>query len=349
MTQSLSPESCPESPVLCIHPGLPKTASTFLETRVFRQLRDQGWSFNAPSVVDAARAIAYPDQNTGDPALSEAVRATGATRVLLSYDALCGDPYASFADRAAVLERLVRACDGLSVKVLLVVRRQAEWTESIFRQSLHEYYFTPFRKFVVWPEDRDRSGYPRLAVDALDWSAIASAFAAAFDRERVTVLPYELLAREPDAFIGCLSDFFDAPLEPPPADDVVNRGYGARSIRLALALNPLLREKSRFGFLPNRPFYYALKARRHHRIYGRLFRLSARLSLRALLQRTVDRYFWSPPRLFDTAQKERVMARCAEGNRRLADFCPVPLDDFGYFALGNSADAADRSQTQSAA
>ena len=269
--------------------------------------------------------------------------------MLLSYDALCGDPYASFADRAAVLGRLAAACDGLTVNVLLVVRRQAEWTESIFRQSLHEYYFTPFRRFVAWPEDGDRKGYPRLAVNALDWNAIASGFADAFGRESVTVLPYELLAREPGAFVARLSEFFEVPLALPAADDVVNRGYGALSIRLALALNPLLREKSRFGFLPNRPFYYALKARRHRRIYGRLFRLSARISLRALLQRTVDRYFWSPPRLFDAAEKERLMQHCAEGNRRLNEFCPVALSEFGYLTASEGAGTTAKSQAQTAA
>ena len=313
---------------------------------MFQQLcPDRGWSFNAPDIVAAGRAIAYPEQNARGSNLAEAVRETGAKRVLLSYDALCGDPYANFGNRAALLGRLIGACDGLTVRVLLVVRRQADWIESIFRQSLHEYYFTPFRKFVMWPNNERRSGYPRVAVDACRWHEIAAGFADAVGNEAVTVLPYELLVRDVSEFVAQLSEFLETPLEHPQGDDIVNRGYGAVSVRIALALNPLLREKSRFGIFPNRPFYYALKARRHRWGYGWLLRQSSRLSLRAFLQWTVDRYFWSPPQLFDAGEKERVMTLCAESNDRLSKFCPVDLTRLGYAARRETANACDRSET----
>lgn len=318
-------------PTLFVFPGLIKTGTTFLERHVFSFLYRPQWSFNDPHVVEAARAVAFPEQGIAGPNLAEAVCNTGKARVLLSYDALCGDPYRSFEDRTTVLNRLSRSCEGLSVKVLLVVRRQAEWIESAFRQSLQEYYFRPFRKCVVWPESGDCDGYPRFSVTELDWSAISGGFADFFGKKSVTVLPYELFAHKPNIFFFHLSEFLETTISQPQNVGLVNRGYGALSIRCALVLNPLLREKSRFGFLPNRPFYYALKARRHRQGYGRLFRLSSQLSLRMFLQQTVDRYFWSPPRLFDATEKERVMMLCAEGNRRLAGYCPVDLANFGYW------------------
>ena len=332
--------ACENAPTLFIFPGLPKTGTTFLERHVFSGLPRSRWSFNDPGVVEAARAVAFAEQDIGSPNLAKAVCDAGAERALLSYDALCGDPYKSFRNRAIVIERLARSCDGLSVKILLMVRRQADWIESIFRQSLHEYYFRPFRRCIVWPEDGDKNGYPRFSVSEFDWSAISRDLANAFGKDSVTVLPYELFVHEPDVFFFQLSEFLETPIERPLDAGVVNRGYGALSIFCALILNPLLREKSRFGFLPNRPFYHALKARRHQRGYGRLFRLSAKLSLRTFLQRTVDRFFWTPARLFDATEKERVMTICAEGNRRLSEYCPVDLTRLGYRTSLEAVDAS---------
>ena len=338
----MSPE---KGPTLFILPGLPKTGTTFLERNVFSQLSQPLWSFNAPNVLDAARGVAFSYRYSRNPSLADAALDTGASRVLLSYDALCGDPYISFKDHETIIDRLARACDGLSVKILLVVRRQAEWIESMFRQSLHEYYFRSFRKCLVWPEDDERGGlkrgrYPRFAVVELDWRELAADFAGTFGKEAVSVLPYELFVREPDVFIRRLSEFLGTVLERPPNFGVVNRGYGALSMRCALIMNPLLREKSRFGFLPNRPFYYALKARRHRRGYGRLFKLSARLWLRAFLQQTVDRYFWTPAQLLDAGEKERIMSLCGEGNGRLSEYCAVEgaLARLGYWTSREGVD-----------
>jgi hypothetical protein len=318
-------------PVLYLHPGLPKTASSFLEARVFRHLKESGWSFNDDRVVAAARGVCFPEQSVAGPGLAERVRQTGCANVLLSYDAMCGDPYRSFADREAVLERLRAACGGLQVRVLLVVRRQAEWIESLYRQSLHEYYFTPFPKFVVWPDSPSgKAPYPSLAVRELSWSEIAEGFASAFGRESVTVLPYELLVQRPEDFIARLGRFFGVAIPMPEAAERVNRGYGALSCAIAVRVNPFLREKSRFGFLPNRPFYYALKEKRGRRPWGLLFRWSSKLSLRYFLQQYVDRFFWSPPRLLTVADKQRVTAVCAADNRRLASFTDADLAALGY-------------------
>lgn len=319
-------------PIVYLHPGLPKTASSFLSARVFSQLRSAGWSVNDPAVVAAARAIAFPKAPSSAPSLADAVHATRRPRVLISYDGLCGNPYRSFEDREEILNRLERACAGVSVRVLLVVRRQAEWIESIFKQSLHEYYYTPFSRFVVWtPGDEKSQRFPSVVVERLDWGALADGFVRAFGENNVLVLPYEFLSRDSTGFIERLSGFLDAPLDVPDYSSKVNRGYGDLSCRVALMVNPLLREKSPYGFLPNRPFFYALKKRRHRPIYNRLFQLSSRLSLRALLQGVVDRHFWSPARFFGADEKVRVMARCSEGNRRLASVTGLDLATLGYF------------------
>jgi len=319
-------------PILYLHPGLPKAASSFLTARVFSQLRSVGWSVNDRAVVAAARAIAYPKENTSGASLADAIHATQRSRSLMSYDALCGNPYGSFEDRVEILRRLEQACDGVSVRVLLLVRRQAEWIESIFKQSLHEYYYTPFSRFVVWSAGTDKSQrFPSVVVDRLDWGALAEGFVKTFGKSNVMVLPYESLSQDVTGFIGRLSGFLGAPLTVPENSERVNRGYGDMSCRIALMLNPLLREKSPYGFLPNRPFFYALKARRHLPIYGRLFRLSSRLSVRSALQGVVDRHFWSPAHLLTPDEKVRVMARCSEGNRRLASLTGLDLAGLGYF------------------
>lgn len=319
-------------PIMYLHSGLPKTASSFLSAKVFSQLRSAGWSVNDRAVMAAVRGIAYPEESPAGPSLADAVHATRCPRLLISYDALCGNPYKSFEDREEILRRLEGACVGVSVRVLLVVRRQAEWIESIFKQSLHEYYYTPFSRFVVWSSGAEKGQrFPSVVVERLDWGAVADGFVKTFGKDNVLVLPYEFLSRDSAGFIQRLSGFLETQLDVPDYSSRVNRGYGDLSCRIALVVNPLLREKSRYGFLPNRPFFYALKRRRHQPIYNRLFQLSSRLSLRSLLQGVVDRHFWSPARLFGPDEKVRVMERCSEGNRRLGSLTGLDLATLGYF------------------
>jgi hypothetical protein len=314
---------------LHIHVGLPKTASSFLEGR-FKTFEAKGWSINDPKLIDIARGCAFPE--CAEPGMTFARVLKHERRpTLISYDALCGDPYTSFADRKVVLERLATSCGDIPVKIFMMVRRQPDWIESIFRQSLHEYYFTPFRHFVRWPGEQSQRHYPSVDIDQLDWNGIVEGFVRAFGSQAVCVLPYEMLSTDAVAFMSILSAHLGETIEAGSHDRVVNRGYGALSCSIALAINPWLREKSRFGLIPNRPFYYALKKRRTQPIYGRLFAWSSRLSLRSLLQNYVDRHFWSPPRLFNGDEKAKIIEICTPANKRLAPFTKADLTAYGYF------------------
>lgn len=159
---------------LILHVGLPKTASSFLENNLFDQLSKlPNWSYNDPGIVAGIRNIVFPNQSSDkDVSLARAIEQLDQQNILVSYDGLCGDPYQSFANRMEILDRLKRAIPIVTVKIFFMTRNQADWIESIYRQSLHEYYCTPWKKFIIW-DYQSKVPYPSIRVHDLCWGTFA--------------------------------------------------------------------------------------------------------------------------------------------------------------------------------
>ncbi len=189
-----------------IHPGLPKTASSFLEKLVFTQLKDKGWSFNDQHLLSVLKESLLKEKNDSQNLL-QYLSKKKESNYLISYDALCGDPYASFEDRAAILNAISNLTNGLEIKILLTIRNQSDWVESIYKQSLHEYYYTPFNKFISWKSNRKKVPYPSLNIQCLNWYSLYCDLNKIAESKNICVLPLELMKKETERFIDIMGIF----------------------------------------------------------------------------------------------------------------------------------------------
>ncbi len=189
---------------IAVHPGFVKTATSTLQRHVFPnhpEIAYLGLPGPTAELEWAIRHLCQADSTRFEAervakVLSEAARAAPPERVLLV-------SYENFAlhestDKGLVAERLARLLPGATI--LFTIRRQEEivtsWYLTKLRVRIKRKAFIPFEEWY-WVERRE----PHLSIlDDLRFSPVIEAYGRLFGRERVHVVPFELLRREPAAF-----------------------------------------------------------------------------------------------------------------------------------------------------
>ncbi len=307
---------------IVLHVGLPKTGTTSLQKSVFPALpgvaylgkRIPGYGFATRELGDAVAAVISSDSAFGDPApaLRAAVDAacdrSGDSTIVLSTESFA---HPSACDLGLVADRLARAFP--EAHILITLRAQQELALSWYRSHgrFAQYLFTHKRESERIPAHLPQrqwwdlvSREPRAGLLAmLDFDAIASCYADRFGG-RVTLLPLELLARDPASYemrLGAAlavdpaacAPLLDAPRE--------NPGLSAREVRASRWL-------SRLGcgtdFLEHR------EGSAWRRWLARGPRADARL---------------------DEGIADALRARFAQGNTRVAARAGLDLGALGYF------------------
>ena len=207
-----------------IHIGLPKCASTFLQTMIFPNIKEVDIYVNSfterlPKYMDFIYSLSVyydslKDKNGKECQLKneELLQASLDTfkdkisekRHLISSEglvgsvlnpALCASQLSNFFGRSAPNSR-----------ILIVVRNQKDWMQSVYKQM-----------FVMRQGILNAPGFNAIYGNAssnalikyreLDWSLIASAYSREFGDKNVFVIPYELLRQDPNRFLKILKDW----------------------------------------------------------------------------------------------------------------------------------------------
>lgn len=94
-------------------------------------------------------------------------------------------------------------------KVLLIVRRQDDWCESLYNQLVFkENRYAKYISFcTMFAQAGTTTDYG--AIRELDWFRLAKIYIELVGAENITVLPYESLSEWDPMFFGQLSNFFD--------------------------------------------------------------------------------------------------------------------------------------------
>lgn len=264
----------------------------------------------------------------------------GVRPVVLSRERFVGDPFNSFLSAKQNAEALREFFP--KARVLIVIRRQDEFSESVYKQSLHQgHSLTPNRFLSYSRGKRDYVKRPlqtpgiNIRVDLFDWLSLVTHYHKLFGRENVTVIPYELLRDEPGRFLAEIDQWAGRGLARSVANGGGgwrNRGYSLPSSYIALVLNRfLMRHWNSCGFIPEKPFVRSL-SRAERRGPGRsaIKRGLSALSLRALLQNGLDRIVYIPGRMIREERRNEIMAVHAARNRELADLVGWDLERWGY-------------------
>ncbi len=195
--------SISSNPVV-IHPGLVKTATSTLQKHVFRRhpgINYLGQPSPTPELAWALRHVCQADSIDYEPerlkgTLHEAVaRADPGLTSLLSYE--------NFAlheskDKGMVAERLNALFP--QARIVFTIRRQEDLVVSFYLQRLRTLIkrkaYVPFEEWY-WVSGREPH---RTILDDLRYSRMIGYYVRLFGRERVHVLLFEHLRRDPDAY-----------------------------------------------------------------------------------------------------------------------------------------------------
>lgn len=189
-----------------VHIGFPKTATTFLQTRVFPALVDDGFVYVGKEAAARCLASLIDDDDTIFDAhgLRERVEwsAPSGANALFSFEGLTGHHYrCGFVNRSQIARRLRAA--GFD-RALITIRNQFDVLESAYKQYVKSGGVLRYRDYVTFDPTRPRY----LDARYFDYRLIYELYARTFGRDRVLVLQYERLG-EPD-FVERLRGFVGA-------------------------------------------------------------------------------------------------------------------------------------------
>lgn len=129
------------------HVGIHKTASTSIQHALRTSSLDaesEGWVLLRPK-IDFLRQIMHANeysQQLSDSLSSRLdlvlARYPNANRIILSYEGLSGEPTAGYLNSYVTAQILKTASAGLDAKVILYLRRQDDWLESLYTQTIQQ-------------------------------------------------------------------------------------------------------------------------------------------------------------------------------------------------------------------
>jgi hypothetical protein len=196
---------------LLIHVGFHKTGSTWLQSSLFGQ---ESCGFMLPDGIPRHQLV--HDLVTADPLSFDAdairgkyeehiarSRQRGETLVL-SHERLSGYPSSGGRDRGIIAERLARTFPEASI--LLVIRRQRDLIRSMYSQHITDGGVESIEHFLLTPEPQ-LCRRPSFAPELYEFDRLIAFYQRLFGRERLCVLPYELLVEDSDAFAAKVATF----------------------------------------------------------------------------------------------------------------------------------------------
>jgi len=260
-------------------------------------------------------------------------------KLLISHERLFGNMLENFWDHRHITSCLKDLFPA--ARIILVVRKQDELVESIYKQALQSGYYQRLDSFLnyrnkAFQDAGDYLGQPNLDVKQLDLHRYVKSYVACFGRQNLLVLPYELLRLDQEEFLDKLFAFLEVEPFYPIHNGRENRSYSWMSSHLALWLNRFAwaeGDGSRFlQFIPNKPFSSFLKGAPTGRPFDKTLRaINRSLTLRHLLQDGLDKVVYTNRTLISARKRAMILALHQESNSNLDREFDLDLHRFGYY------------------
>jgi len=213
---------------LLIHIGFHKTGSTWLQQHFFSE-RSRGFY----EIDDAPRHHIVHDLVTPDAfsysadavrdryhGFIERARAHDCVPVI-SHERLSGYPPSGGYDRRLIADRLAETFP--EAHILIVIREQIALIRSMYSQYIADGGHQSLEDFLHHPEPR-LGRRPYFRFEFYEFHKLIGYYQQKFGKERVHVLPFELLARRPQQFADAISRLAGLPDRAIAGDVVANKG-----------------------------------------------------------------------------------------------------------------------------
>lgn len=227
------------------HIGLPKTASTYLQTGVFGvhpqvELIEGG---TAPWSVDLLEALIRPTAADHDgqraseliAVARERARQRGSNVLVVSCERFSGDLASGGYDRAAIAGRIKAAAPD--ARIICVVRAQRELLLSGYKQMVREGYTGSMERLLTERNWR----FPTFDEAYFDFWNLRTTYTDRFDDDRVMMLDYRLLKADLARFEREVFGFMSVDARPPTCQATVHPSLSGTSTRMLRRLNHVRR------------------------------------------------------------------------------------------------------------
>lgn len=192
-----------------LHIGYHKTGTSWLQQCVFSNPEAGFTKIAGLRTLARANPFAFEPEGIRAEVKRKIGRAQARDLIpVLSNERLSGHPHSGGYDSKIIADRLAAVFPN--ARVLVVIREQADMLTSIYKQYLKKGGAGSFRQYVTAPPDAGRM--PLFRFDFLEYHRLVGYYQELFGATNVLVLPYELLATQPDVFLEQIGGFLGVPV-----------------------------------------------------------------------------------------------------------------------------------------
>jgi len=324
---------------IIVHIGLPKTGTTFLQSKVFPFLNfyyigtSGEDSDHFPLYQELYRCSYYYNNpihkdenfiNFSKNKLWQYIKDNNklnSNNYLFSFESLVGATMCDFAFQDENIEMIKNLFPNS--KIFFVFRLQHNYAESVYNQMFKgnkhftrgdlDFGYMSLNKLSGYKAEKFSENNIYLNIYKLDWYELYKKYCDNFGQENVFALPYEMFKETPEKFLQKFYEFFD--IEPfyPKTYEYVN---------------------SRSKVMTYKPF------KLFSSIYTKILKLFPLFLRRKIIKK--DKairdflYFYEKTKSlesqkFSPAQKELLLKIHAKNNKKLAEILKIDLSQYGYF------------------
>lgn len=219
-----------------IHIGTHKTGSTAIQRSLqknARLLRKHGYYF----VLDSKRfLVALKSISNGDidnlekerKNFRKVIENTKCHSLILSSEGFSGSMLEAYSNISQIAKKLHYIIGDHNVKIIVYLRRQDQFIESAYIQTIHESKTWSFKEFC--------SG---IGVHGFDWYEHLTHYAKFFGKENIIVRPYEKNQLKDGTVVSDFLSLIGIPFESikPEATEWSNRSYSRSALEIARLCN----------------------------------------------------------------------------------------------------------------
>jgi hypothetical protein len=304
-----------------LHVGMHKTGSTFLQQDIFPRLN------NIYITGTKTRSIRYDYLYEKDPFRKLALKFSLCNhlflklenerqvidnfigelivnKILFTSESFVGTMFENYRDHLLFTSTIKKIFP--EAKIIIIFRRQDDWLESVYKQTLHSGLSASINQFLNYRngifEQSSHGSYFGVNIDIhyYDWTHFIKNYIANFGEKNVLALPYEMLKYSQKEFLDRLYDFMKVEPYYPERVSYSNRGYSLISSYIAFFMNKFL------GY-------------------------NGRVRLRIFLQKYLDKIFYIKHEFINAEKRRIILDFYKEPNRDLSELLNIDLSKYGYY------------------
>lgn len=298
------------------HIGMPKCASTFLQSTIFPSVSELHFVKNHSLLKRPKNAETEDGFNLRNLQFARNIIDNSNSGIILfSSESFCGHPteqsiFFDFLKLALMLE------EYYDVLYILVIRRQDSFVESLYKHYVRKGGVLDYDSFFVKSGSIDdlehsnklNSGQVHFSYcDYTRFERIVTDDQGSI-RPNTLVIPYEVLIDNSELFVSDILRFIGVKHAPKFDKAVVNRGVSVLEFRVFLSLSRLLKRGKKFHLMPTKVF----------------------LSLMLRISVFLSKNFNMETRILSSNQRKEILSMYYDSNRNLSNIIKYDISHYGY-------------------